>query len=124
MLESLDISNNLIDATSAFCLASGLQINTTLKSFIINGNPLGSSGVKYLLQSLNENKNGKVDNIKLKETELIVQKGPVFDSMNVEGEYNLDLTKDYDRVVLYHLMDIDEKIVRNSPEEEEMSQGE
>jgi hypothetical protein len=85
---------------------------------------LGSSGVKYLLQSLNENKNGKVDNIKLKETELIVQKGPMFDSMNVEGEYSLDLTKDYDRVVLYHLMDIDEKIIRNSPEEEEMTQGE
>jgi hypothetical protein len=27
-------------------------------------------------------------------------------------------------VVLYHLMDIDEKIIRNSPEEEEMTQGE
>lgn len=125
VLEEVDISSNLIDSKSAFCLAHGLRINTTLKSFIINGNPIGSSGIKFLLQSLNDNENGKVEDIKLKETEIIVEsnKNQNFDPMNVERSYTLMLDDIYDRVVLYHLLDIDEKIVQNSLEEEGIQQG-
>jgi Ran GTPase-activating protein (RanGAP) involved in mRNA processing and transport len=125
VLEEVDLSNNLIDAKSAFCLAHGLRINITLKSFIINGNPIGSSGIKYLLQSLNDNEKGKVNDIKLKETETIVEhkKNQAFNPMDVERSYALFLDDIYDRVVLYHLLDIDEKLFQNSLEEEEIQQG-
>lgn len=72
-LEEIDLSNNLLDAKAAFCLAHGLRTNTSLKSFIVNGNPIGSSGIKFLLQSVNGNEKGKVKDLKMKETEIIVQ---------------------------------------------------
>ena len=124
-LKEIDLSNNWIDTKSAFCLAHGLRVNTTLKSININGNPIGSSGIKFFLQSLNDNKKGNVEDIKMKETDLLVQpsKHQVFDPLNVEGQYELDLSNIYDRVILYHLLDIDEKIFHNSPEEEQMQQG-
>ena len=123
-LEEVDLSNNLLDANAAFWLAQGLRINTTLKSFIMNGNPIGSSGIKFLFQSLNENKNGKIENLNLKETEVIVQsKNISFDPMNVEKEYSLDLENINDRIILFHLLDIDWKISQNWSEEENYQQG-
>ena len=126
ILEELNLSNNLIDSKVAFCLAHGLRNNTSLKSFIMDGNPIGSAGVKYLIQSINCNDNGKVENIKMKETELIVQRSDLigFDPMDVEKEYELQLQDIYGRVVLYHLLDIDEKIRQNSSEDEGIEQGE
>lgn len=80
----------------------------------MNGNPIGSSGIKFLFQSLNENKKGKVENLNLKETEVIVQsKNISFDPMNVEKEYSLDLEDINDRIILFHLLDIDWKISQN-----------
>lgn len=126
VLEEIDLSNNLLDASAAFCLAHGLRTNTSLKSFIVNNNPIGSAGIKFLLQSLNDNQNGKVQNLKMKETETIVQskKHELFDPMSVEKDYALNMENIYDRVILFHLLDIDEKIVHNSAEEEEIQQGE
>jgi hypothetical protein len=43
--------------------------------------------------------------------------------MDVERSYTLFLDDIYDRVVLYHLLDIDEKLFQNSLEEEEIQQG-
>jgi Ran GTPase-activating protein (RanGAP) involved in mRNA processing and transport len=125
VLEELNLSNNLIDGKVAFCIAHGLQNNTSLKSFEINGNPIGSSGIKFLIQSINNNEKGKVKNIKMKETDTLVQtvKQQIFDPLNVEREYRLDLASIYDRVILYHLIDIDEKIFHNSMEEEQIQQG-
>lgn len=125
VIEEIDLSNNLLDAKSAFWLSYGLRINTSLKSFIVNGNPIGSSGIKFLLQSINSNEKGKMENLKMKETETIVQaqKQQIFDPLNVERDYVLELSNIYDRVILYHLLDIDEKIFQISPEEEEMHQG-
>lgn len=125
VLEELNLSNNLIDGKVAFCIAHGLHNNTSLKSFIINGNPIGSSGIKFLIQSINNNEKGKVKNLKMKETETLIQtaKQQIFDPLNVEREYRLSLDSIYDRVILYHLMDIDERIFSNSLEEEQMQQG-
>jgi hypothetical protein len=66
-----------------------------------------------------------MENLKMKETETIVQaqKQQIFDPLNVERDYVLELSNIYDRVILYHLLDIDEKIFQISPEEEEMHQG-
>ena len=124
ILEEINLSNNLIDSKVAFCLAHGIRNNTSLKSFNIEGNPIGSSGIKFLIQSINDNAKGKVENLKMKETETIIpSNAKIFDPMNVDGEYQLDLENIYDRVILYHLLDIDEKIYQNSPEEEGMEQG-
>lgn len=114
-LQELDLSSNLLDSKAAFCLAHGLRTNSSLKSFIVNGNPIGSSGIKFLLQSVNDNQKGQVQNLKMKETDVIVQskKHQIFDPLNVENDYILDLEDIYDRVILYHLLDIDEKIVQN-----------
>ena len=60
VIEELNLSNNLIDGKVAFWIAHGLQSNTSLKSFEINGNPIGSSGIKFLIQSINNNEKGKV----------------------------------------------------------------
>lgn len=125
-LEELNLSNNLIESKVAFCLAYGLRTNTSLKSFIIDGNPIGSSGVKFLIQSINNNESGKVENIKMKDTDTIIEKNKhaLFDPMNVEGEHILELDNVYDRITLYHLLDIDEKIAQNSPQDDGIQQGE
>ena len=123
-LEELNLSNNLIESKVAFCLAHGLRVNSSLKSFIMDGNPIGSSGIKYLIQSINDNFQGKVENIKMKETETIIpSKSHTFDLNNVEGEYNLSLDDVYDKVILYHLLDMSFKIYMNSSQEEGMSSG-
>jgi len=125
VLEEVDLTSNFLDAKSAFCLAHGLRVNKSLKSFIVNGNPIGSAGIKFLLQSLNDNYQGHVKNLKMKETDTIIpSKAPIFDMMNVEGPYELELSNIYERVILFHLLDVDEKICHNSPEEEQMKQGE
>ena len=123
-LENVNLANNLLDVNAAFNLAEGLRTNTSLKTFVMNGNPIESSGIKYLFQSMNSNKNGKVENIKLEETETIVEsKNIVFDPTNVEKEYTLDLSSINDRVILFHLLDIDEKLAHNWPEEDNFQQG-
>lgn len=78
-----------------------------------------------MIQSINDNERGELKNLNINETEQIVEnkKNQLFDPKNVEKEYALDLANIYDRVILFNLMDIDEKIFNNIPEGEEMQQG-
>jgi Ran GTPase-activating protein (RanGAP) involved in mRNA processing and transport len=99
-VEDLDLSYNQINAKSMFCLAEALTINQSLKYLSLEGNPLGTSGINFLMKSRTKNiTNDFKLNIKLAEGEADAAADSsisLFDSSNPEGSYSLDLTQTYD----------------------------
>ena len=113
-LQELDLSHNVIEAKSAFCLAFGLRLNTSLRTLRLEGNPIGSLGVRYLIKAMNENRSGKLKELNVSDTEHVVKAKQHFDPANPEKLYTLDLESTYDKVVLELLLDIDERVVLQS----------
>lgn len=48
-LEYLDLSFNFIEQKSIFCISHGLKFTSSLKNIIVEGNPIGPVGVRFLL---------------------------------------------------------------------------
>lgn len=64
-LKHLDISYNMIDSKAIFCIANAFKSNNTLESIIVNGNPIGHAGQRYLMQAINRNNN--FNNVEMKQ---------------------------------------------------------
>ena len=56
-LQLLDISNNGIDVKSIYCLSVALQYNKSLKTVVVEGNPIGAVGLGLLMKAKNKNMN-------------------------------------------------------------------
>jgi len=56
MLERLDVSNNLINAQGAYCLAWGLSYSKSIMNVKVEGNPITAQGRQFLSQAKNANK--------------------------------------------------------------------
>lgn len=48
-LEFLDLSFNFIEQKSIFCISHGLKFTSSLKNIIVEGNPIGPVGVRFLI---------------------------------------------------------------------------
>lgn len=48
-LEYLDLSHNFIEQKSIFCISHGLKFTSSLKNIIVEGNPIGPVGVRFLI---------------------------------------------------------------------------
>lgn len=48
-LEYLDLSFNFIEQKSIFCISHGLKFTSSLKNIIVEGNPIGPVGVRFLI---------------------------------------------------------------------------
>lgn len=121
-LRHLDISYNMIDSKAIFCIAGAFKFNNTLESIIVNGNPIGHAGQRYLMQAIN--RNSKFNNVEMKSVSADgMTTSPLFDPNTPEGNYTIDLTDIYDRAILQNLLDIDEKIVAEAPKDLELERG-
>ena len=67
-LEYLDLSFNFIEQKSIFCISHGLKFTKSLKNIIVEGNPIGPGGLRFLVQAMNQNNSGAF-NINMKEIE-------------------------------------------------------
>lgn len=65
-LEFLDLSFNFIEQKSIFCISHGLKFTSSLKNIIVEGNPIGPAGLRFLIQAMNINNSGSF-NINMKE---------------------------------------------------------
>jgi len=54
-LQSIDISYNLVEQKAIFCVSHGLKFTSSLKEFVVDGNPIGPTGLRFLLQAMNQN---------------------------------------------------------------------
>jgi Ran GTPase-activating protein (RanGAP) involved in mRNA processing and transport len=68
-LEYLDLSFNFIEQKSIFCISHGLKFTSSLKNIIVEGNPIGPVGLRFLIQAMNLNNLGTF-NINMKEIEV------------------------------------------------------
>jgi len=101
-LELLDLSYNFIDQKSIFCIAYGLKFTSSLKSIAVEGNPIGPTGLRFLIQAMNSNQNGKFS-MNLKEISAdkdIKLYNEVFDPSNPERAYTLNLSETYNYIIL------------------------
>jgi hypothetical protein len=112
----------MIESKSVFCIAYAIRkSNSTLKSLILEGNPVGSAGMRFLVQALNESK-GAFSEMSIKEIGAAEMEGRSTFSFNPnqpEGAYSINLQEVYDQIVLQTLLDIDERIVESTKGEEE-----
>lgn len=105
LLERMDLGYNQIDMNSCFCLAHGLRLSRSIMKLSLEGNPIGSSGMRQLMKAKNENQLVDFElNLKLcdSEVEMAAETSLVniFDQSNPEGSYSLKLDKQYDQIVL------------------------
>jgi hypothetical protein len=94
----LDISENHVDTKSIFCLSKGLQITRSLKHLSVEGNSIGQSGIRYLMNARGINRNTEFTlNMKMAEEETGQGNAKeIFDIKNPEGNYELNLAQIYD----------------------------
>ena len=101
LLEKLDLGYNQIDMNSCFCLSHGLRLSRSIMKLSLEGNPIGSAGMRQLMKAKNENQSVDFElNLKLCDSvvETATETGfsNIFDPNNPEGSYALKLDKQYD----------------------------
>jgi hypothetical protein len=109
-LEYLDISFNMVDQKSIFCIAHGLKMTTSLQNLNVEGNPIGPAGMRFLIQSMsmNQETSFKVNMKEISADKDIKQYRNVFDNSSPEKEYTLNLAETYDQLILQNLLRISE----------------
>ena len=100
-LEDLDLSYNGINQPSVFCLSHGLTLSKSINKLSLEGNPLGSMGIKLLMKAKNDNTDQDFHlNLRLADSEfdLAQEKADLklFTVANPEGPYSLNMDKQYD----------------------------
>ena len=121
LLEQLDLSYNQINRVSCFCIAQGLRLSRSIHKLSLEANPIGSTGMKQLMKAKNENQNVDFElNLKLCDSEVDlaaeVSQQKIFDLNTPEGAYTLKLEKQYDQIVLQHLLDLSAELAEASSE--------
>lgn len=109
-LEVLDISFNCIDQKTVFCLAHGLKLAQSLTSLNVEGNPIGPTGMRFLIQAMSQNSQTsfKVNMKEISADKDIKAYKNVFDLSSPEQEYNLNMQETYNQLILQNLLKIAE----------------
>lgn len=114
-----------MEEKSALSIAHGLRHTQTLKSIDVSGNPIGHHGMRLLMQSMSHNALAQYT-INMKDISADVQikkeKKELFDPQNPEGKYSLDLTQNYNQIVLQTLLGAAEKAVAENEGKFELKQ--
>lgn len=94
-----------------------MKFTSSLKSLNVEGNPIGPSGMRFLIQAMNSNKNSEFT-VNMKEISADVDiknhKKEVFDPSNPEKAYSLNLAETYNHIILKSLLIIAEKAALKS----------
>ena len=116
-IEEINVSYNSIDSFALYCLSYGLERTASLKSINLRGNPIGSTGMRFLVQAVRDNPNKQFNKFLVDDTLTMTQSQtslPTFaiDLARPEGDYTLDLARAYDRLKLRKLLDLDWSLSR------------
>eukprot|EP00743_Colponemidia_sp_Colp-15_P010176 GILK01011180.1.p1 GENE.GILK01011180.1~~GILK01011180.1.p1 ORF type:complete len:1137 (-),score=223.73 GILK01011180.1:106-3309(-) len=104
-LRKLDLSHNQITCEGAFVLGQALKANSTLQSLHLDGNPIEVDGLRAILRSINDTSN-QLNELHLSDCSSLHNSfKQIFDPLNPEGEYQLDLSIPYHRVIVKQLLD-------------------
>lgn len=79
-----------------------MKFTSSLKNIIVEGNPIGPTGMRFLIQAMNQNVNAQFT-VSMKEISAdkdIKQYKNVFDQSNPETAYTLNLADTYDHIIL------------------------
>ena len=111
-IEEIDVGFNGIDCSSIFCIAYGIECTSSLKIININGNPIGSRGIQYLVNAIRKNKRQRfekfiADDVGMSILSIPNSQIPNFDSTNLQKDYLLDLSLAFSRCILRKLLDLD-----------------
>ncbi len=117
-IEDLDFSYNGIDSFAVYCLSYGLERTVSLKRINLTGNPIGSTGVRYLVKAVNEGINKQFTDFVVDDT-LTETAGPAsanasFEITLSEGDFAFDLGKAFDRLKLRKLLDLEQSVSKQS----------
>lgn len=109
-LRRLDLAHNRIEVVGAFVIADGMDRNKTLTKLVMDGNPIGQAGGRELLRTIREL--GELRDISLRDCNIQGKDTKMlnFDPSAPSGEYNLDLSNNYDRAIVAQLL----KVVKGS----------
>jgi hypothetical protein len=83
-----------------------MKFTASLKSLVVEGNPIGPVGLRFLIQAMNSNKHGKFT-INMKEISAdkdLKSFSQVFDPSNPERPYSLNMGETYDHIILQNLL--------------------
>ncbi len=110
ILQRLDLAHNRVEVPGAFVIADGMDRNKTLTKLVMDGNPIGHAGGRELLRTIREL--GDLRDISLRDCNIQSRDTKLmdFDPSAPSGEYNLDLSNNYDRAIVAQLL----KVVKGS----------
>jgi len=111
-LEEVDISFNSIDSFATYVISYGLERSMSMKTINLTGNPIGSTGVKYLVNAVHESANKQFINFIVDDSLALTSSSSTGIGLNsfevnfVEGDYAFDISKAFDRFKLRKLLDL------------------
>lgn len=119
-----------MEEKSAVSIAHGLKHSNTIKSINVSGNPIGTTGMRLMMQAMSFNNHTKflvnmkdisadVEKKKSKQPDQITEN---FDPTSPEGKYSLDLSQNYNQIVLQNLLSSAEKSVAENEGKFEIKQ--
>ena len=100
---------------SAFLIAGPLEFNKSLTRLILDGNPVGQSGCRRIMQSClgfknsleTQQKDDRTVNVSLKDCSFGTVSPSSFDPAEPAGEYLFDMSDPYSRLVVRDLLKIE-----------------
>ena len=114
-LEFLDLSHNRMNEQSAFLVAGPLEFNKSLTKLVLDGNPVGQSGCRRLMNSClgfknsleTQEKDDRTVEVSLKDCSFGMVNPSSFDPSEPAGEYVFDMADPYSRLVVRDLLKIE-----------------
>jgi len=114
-LEFLDLSHNRMNEQSAFLVAGPLEFNKSLVKLVLDGNPVGQSGCRRIMNAClgfknsleTQEKTDRTVEVSLKDCSFGMVNPSSFDPAEPAGEYVFDMTDPYSRLVVRDLLKIE-----------------
>lgn len=113
ILEYLDLSNNHIDGKAVFCLAQGLKVSRSICYVNLEGNPLGQSASRAVLNAKTTNQQEFTIELRNTGSDSEPSTFKTFQIENPEGPYELDLTQIYDQLVMNDLLSLSKSLAQD-----------
>lgn len=103
-LQRLDLSYNGIPESAAVVLASGLRHNIGLRSLRLDGNSIRKAGARALQRADAVRPAIHALELWMERCDLSPSSAQVFDPENPSGEYELEMSKEYDRAIMGEML--------------------
>ena len=104
-LKHLLLASNGLDATACFTLSIGARENKSLKSLVLDGNPIGEQGGRIIMALVLSR--GELLSVSANNCDLSIKcSHVVFNKKNPVGLYELNMDSHYGHAVAFELLDV------------------